>query len=276
MRLYSIVLISLLLIIFTTKLSAVDTSYLQGLGNSQYKKLNSKIVGRNFHIYTMLPQSYGEDSNKNYPTIYLLDGGAIFPMLTAYYRYLHFGEEIPEVIIVGISYGSSDFKKGNLRSTDYTAKSVEREHYGGAETYQKFLSEELFPYIESTYRSDSKQRVLFGQSIAGQFVLYNALTKPDMFKGYIASNPALHRNLSFFLSNFPEHKSETVKPKLFVSNGSKNDKRFNEPALKWIKHWSHKKKLPWILKTTILDGHSHMSAVPAAFRQGTQWIFNTD
>jgi len=29
--------------------------------------------------------------------------------------------------------------------------------------------------------------------------LFNALTKPDRFFGHIASDPALHRNLDYFL-----------------------------------------------------------------------------
>ena len=114
MRLNFIILILLLSNSMSIKAAAVDTDYLYGLGNTQYKKVNSKIIDRSFHVYTMLPDSYEKNSNRKYPTIYLLDGGAIFPMLVSYYRYLNFGEEIPEVIIVGISYGSADFKKGRI------------------------------------------------------------------------------------------------------------------------------------------------------------------
>jgi len=34
-------------------------------------------------------------------------------------------EEIPEAILVGISYGTDDWQQGNLRSTDFTAPSAE-------------------------------------------------------------------------------------------------------------------------------------------------------
>ena len=61
------------------------------------------------------------------------------------------------------------------------------------------LFEELIPLIESAYPSDDQQRIIFGQSLGGQFVLYTALTDPALFHGHIASNPALHRNLDFFL-----------------------------------------------------------------------------
>jgi predicted alpha/beta superfamily hydrolase len=39
------------------------------------------------------------------------------------------------------------------------------------------------------------------QGLGGQFVLYTALTRPDLFWGHIASNPALHRNLPFYPEN---------------------------------------------------------------------------
>lgn len=105
----------------------LDTSYLQGLGDTRYHYIESVNVGRGYHVYVMLPDGY-DDSGKKYPTIYLLDGGTLFPMMTAYYRYLNLGEEIPDAVVVGISYGRDTFEDGNFRSTDYTAPSEERDY----------------------------------------------------------------------------------------------------------------------------------------------------
>ncbi len=256
--------------------AAVNTEFLQGLGNTRYHHVPSDIVGRAYHIYVMLPDAYDESVDESYPTIYLLDGGALFPLLSAYYRYLNFGEEIPNAIIVGISYGSENFDDGNFRSTDYTAKSPERDFWGGAGQFQKFLSDELLPFIESNYRSRSDRRVIFGQSIGGQFVLYTALTEPNLFWGHIASNPALHRNLPFFLKEHAEPAPISERSRLFVASGVNDDQRFREPAQKWFEHWSGISNTPWQLKFANLDGHSHMSAPPASFRQGMQWLFSTN
>jgi predicted alpha/beta superfamily hydrolase len=196
--------------------------------------------------------------------------------LSAYYRYLNFGGEIPDAIIVGISYGSTNFEDGNYRATDYTAKSSERDYWGGAEKFQHFLGGELLPLIEQTYRSRADRRVIFGQSIGGQFVLYTSLTMPDLFWGHIASNPALHRNLPFFLQTDGNTASAGEQSKLFVASGSLDDQRFRAPALEWIEHWSNNDNNPWELKTMILDGHSHMSAPPTSFRQGMTWLFSKD
>jgi len=250
---------------------AVDTNFLQGLEATRYHLVESEIIGRNFHVYVSLPDSY-EESGDAYPTIYLLDGGNLFPMLAPYHRYLNFGEEVPEAIVVGISYGADDFENGNYRSTDFTAPSDERDYWGGAADYQSFLSEELMPLLETDYRSDPSQRIIFGQSIGGQFVLYSAMTKPKLFWGHIASNPALHRNLAFYLQEHADYRGPT-QSKLFIASGTKDDPRFREPALGWIDFWRERQGA-WQLKAVDLEGHSHMSAPPAAFRQGLRWLFS--
>ena len=256
--------------------AAVSTEFLQGLRDTRYHHVESDSIGRSYHIYVMLPDTYDESADYKYPTIYLLDGGALFPLLSAYYRYLNSGEEIPNAIIVGISYGSASFNGGNYRSTDFTAKSSEKEFWGGAGQFQEFLSEELLPFIEATYRAHSGRRVIFGQSLGGQFVLYTALTEPDLFWGHIASNPALHRNLPFFLRRHAEPTPADERSRLFVASGTNDDPTFRDPALEWIEHWSDVEDRPWQLKTTNLAGHSHMSAPPASFRQGMQWLFSED
>ena len=181
-----------------------------------------------------------------------------------------------DAIIVGISYGTHKFEEGNYRGTDYTAKSPERDFYGGAETFQTFLGDELIPYIEETHRSRADRRIIFGHSLSGQFVLYTALTKPNLFWGHIASNPSLHRNLPFFLETHAETASATEPPRLFVGSGSMEEPRFRGPVSEWIEHWSGRDNNPWRLKTMIHDGHGHVSAPPASFRQGMRWLFSTD
>jgi predicted alpha/beta superfamily hydrolase len=254
---------------------AVEIEHLQSLGDTRYHLLESKVATHTYHVYVRLPESYKESGDQTYPTIYLLDGGSTFPMLGGYYRYLSLGEEIPDLILVGISYGTDDWKNGNNRSHDFTAPSSEREYWGGAADFQKMLRTELLPLIENTYRSDPKRRVIFGQSLGGQFVIFTALTEPALFWGHIASNPALHRNLPFFLEA-PKQPVNSNRPKLFVSSGSDDDPRFREPTVKWMSHWSTVKPTPWDLEMRTLKGHNHFSAATSAFRQGLIWLFSTD
>lgn len=252
---------------------SLETHLLQSLGEVKYHELKPTALGRSLHIFVDLPENYLE-SGQNYPTIYLLDGGNTFPLIAAYHHYLRFGDEAPAAILVGISYGADTFKEGNWRSSDYTAPSEEREFWGGAAVFQTVIQDEIFPLIESAYRSDAKQRVIFGHSLGGQFVLFNALTKPELFFGHIASNPALHLNLRFFLTWHGDKETKTPLSRVFVSSGELDDPRFREPALEWIGYWQTVSPGPWILETRTLAGQTHLSAPPEAFRQGLEWLFS--
>lgn len=265
---------SLYLGVMSSVFAAVDVQFMHGLGDTRYHHIESEAVGRGYHVYVMLPEGYDSTADDTYPTIYVLDGGALFPLFAAYYRYLNFGEEIPDAIIVGVSYGSDTLEGGNFRSTDYTAPSDERDYWGGAKKFQSFLSDELMPMIEGNYQSRADRRVIFGQSIGGQFVLYTALTKPNLFWGHVASNPALHRNLPFYLEKHADAEPGHEQSRLFVADGTLNDAKYREPSLRWIDYWSERDDKPWQLKTVDLEGHSHMSAPPASFRQGIGWLFS--
>lgn len=245
---------------------------LQSLDDTHHHVVSAESLGKQYHVLVKLPASYEAEPQRSYPTLYILDGGELFPLFASYSGYLTFGREIPELILVGISYGTGDWRQGNDRGHDYTAPTDEREHWGGAADFQAFLDDELIPYVEGTYRSDARQRIIFGQSLGGQFVLFTAQTRPDLFWGHIASNPALHRNLPFFLETNPG--PQDIESRLFVASGSHDDPRFRTPALAWIEHWTNRDDIPWRLETRTLDGHSHFSAPPASFRDGLRWLFS--
>jgi hypothetical protein len=246
--------------------------HMQAIAGARNHDIQSEKTGYDYHILVRLPGNYDESESRRYPVIYLLDGGTTFPMLAAYYKYLRFEEAVPEMIVVGISYGSDDYRQGNHRSTDYTAPTDQREYWGGAASFQKALEQEILPLVEGTYRADVEKRIIFGQSIGGQFVLYTALTRPDLFWGHIASNPALHRNLDFFLESHAPESSK--RSRLFVARGLEDDAVYSLPGQAWMKHWDASSDRPWTLKTTVVDGYGHFSLAPESFRQGLVWIFD--
>jgi predicted alpha/beta superfamily hydrolase len=240
-----------------------------GLGEVRHHELVSERADHRYDILVGLPG--GSDAETRYPVVYVLDAGTLFPLLQSYQRYLRLGEETPDIILVGISYGTDDWEQGNNRSHDFTAPSDERDYWGGAADFLDFLEFELIPFIESRYAADAGRRIVFGQSLGGQFVLFAAQTRPGVFWGHIASNPALHRNLPFFLDARPDISASMSK--LFVASGAKDDPVYRGPALEWMATWNDRPELPWELKTATLDGHSHFSAAPAAYRAGMHWLF---
>jgi predicted alpha/beta superfamily hydrolase len=244
---------------------------MHGLDATQYHSFESESLDKRYHVLVGLPDGYDASADEEYATVYVLDGGVHYPLLKAYSRYLAIADDFPDLILVGISYGTNDWENGNDRSIDYTAPTDEREHWGGAADFQGFLREELIPFIEREYRSDAARRIIFGQSLGGQFVLYTAQTEPGLFWGHIASNAALHRNLALFLEMRPENpRHESY---LFIGDATGDAARFYEPRQEWIRHWTAQSELPWHLHVERLEDHDHFSAVPAAFRQGIRWLF---
>jgi predicted alpha/beta superfamily hydrolase len=265
---------ALIISAFLPSLALADDGVLESLHSirdSQYHEVKSEALGRSLHIVVKPPANYDPEKRKKYPAVYLLDGGAVFPTLAGYYNYLRNEQVVPDLFIVAISYAAVDFETGNLRSTDYTAPTDQREWWGGAEAFQSVLENEVLPLVESNYRADPEKRVIFGQSIGGQFILYTALTRPELFWGHIASNPALHRNLEFFQRRHSD--LTNTRSKVFMASGSNDDGRFRKPAVAWMEYWAEQDDLPWKLEMQTIEGYGHFSLLPESFRQGLIWLF---
>ncbi|MEM9303217.1 MAG: alpha/beta hydrolase-fold protein [Pseudomonadota bacterium] len=235
--------------------------------------LEPEAIGRPFNIFVRLPEGY-EDTDASYPVVYVLDGGTLFPLFVPYYRLVGINEALPEAIIVGIGYPGTTFAEGNYRGTDYTAPSAERDYYGGAPRFQTFLADELLPLIEARYRTDRTRRIIFGQSLGGQFVLYTALTRPNLFWGHIASNAAIHGNAERFLAMEPG--TANGESHLFLANAEFDDARFAEPRDRWLAAWADRKGRPWRFGVQRFEGEYHAGLAPLAFRAGMRWLFPAD
>ena len=82
-----------------TKYSKIVTKY------TEIKQVASSEVDDTFYVYIRIPKYYHE-TNKRYPVLYLLDGDISFNMATSVVRYLQFGKDIPDLIIVAPAYGT--------------------------------------------------------------------------------------------------------------------------------------------------------------------------
>lgn len=246
----------------------------QGLVDIRQHSIDSEIIGKRYEIMVGLPASYADSPDQQFPTVYVTDGAALFPMLQSYYRYLHFAEDVPELIFVAISYSDGNWVNESDRSHDYSAPSAEREDYGGAGDFQSMLRDEIMPLVESAYRSRADRRIVFGQSMGGQFVMYTAHTDPGLFWGHIASNPALHRNVEFFLPGQTKVPTQPMS-RLFVLSASGDAPRFKVPASQWIAEWTAREQRPWDLHVELLAGHNHFSPAPDSFRLGMKWLFSS-
>lgn len=152
------------------------------------------VPDQTFEISVCLPPSYSISPEKRYPVLYLLDGDFCLGMAIDVANYLRIGEYIPEILIVGVGYGSQlppDKGGSNMRSRDFWPFSTESGTESGGEAFRLFLEQELVPFIDSTYRSDPSKRALYGFSLGGLFGLHALFRDPALLNAYILVSPTL-------------------------------------------------------------------------------------
>ena len=156
------------------------------LAGTHARTLHSTTVGEDYQLSVWLPPSY-HSSSFAYPVVYVLDANIAFGIAANMTDLLSFAREIPEVIVVGIGY------EGNWtasRTRDLTPSiDVGWPGSGGADNFLAFLENELLPFIDASYRTDPKDRSLWGYSLGGLFVLYTLLNEPELFQRYVAGSP---------------------------------------------------------------------------------------
>ena len=237
----------------------------------EYAPLQSKAVGRTFHVYVRLPPDYRHEDTATYPIVYVLDGDSLFPILAANHLFLGYDESLPEAIVVGIAYGSFD-PEVNGRGYDFSAPAPDATaEQGGAPAFLEFLRSELIPTVEARYRADPTRRVLFGQSRGGYLVLYTAFTDPDLFWGCIASNPSFDPGRDRFFSKATPASRKDIG--LIVTSGTRDYPRSRENALQWFESWHERADAPWTVKTITIDGGTHASYSTSSYRQAMTWLF---
>lgn len=162
------------------------------------KVIYSKNINDSICIFVSVPKNYTKESKTRYPVVYLLDANVYFDFLKGN----------PENIIVGIGYKNA-FLADSLRQRDYTypvaAKIDSLSVSGGGLMFLKFIENELLPYIDDYYRTDSAKRILMGHSLGGYFTLF-ALNyrwkNTGKFNTYIAASPSLDFCQDYLLGQF--------------------------------------------------------------------------
>ena len=149
----------------------------------KYRTLYSSILGEERTLLVHLPDGY-EGSNDQYPVLYLLDGERIPSFTRSVGTVAVLGwEGMPKTIVVGI--------KNTDRNRDmFPVKVNRRPSSGGAENFLRFLTEEVFTFVNNHYRAGD-YRMLYGASNAGLFTVYALMEKPESFDAYIAASPMI-------------------------------------------------------------------------------------
>lgn len=266
-------LFSIFLISCNSKINNTGTKIIQPTTKyTELKTIISEEVGDTFYIYIRVPKNYSS-SNNTYPVLFLLDGDISFNMATSIIRYMQYGSYLPDLIIVGIGYGTmmSDAEK-NFRERDYSISHIDQLPISGkGENFLKFIKNELIPFVEKEYRINSN-RILNGFSLGGLFTIYTLLNEPELFKSYIAGSPYLFKDINLLIEmeeiiNFQEKK------KLFISLGEQETiEEYFYPVGKLMERLNNKSNIQ--TKFEIFKNGTHFTTPPEALVYGLKFIFN--
>lgn len=169
-------------------------------------EVTSAVFGNERTIRVWLPEDYDDPANADarYRVLYLNDGQNVFDSTTAVFNprewradetvdSLTARELIPPVIVVAIdNAGRSDRAREYLPYPDEYLDPPEPNPRG--DLYAGFLRDEVFPLIDSIYRTRRDARVLGGSSYGALVMLFVAARAPDLASGLLIESPSLYVN----------------------------------------------------------------------------------
>lgn len=239
---------------------------------SQVIKLNSSITGQEYVLYVCLPRGY-EDTTRNFPAIYVLDGQWDFALVHALYGQQYYDGFIPGAIIVGITWGGENPDYDKRRAFDLTPTDVGKPNdFGNASNFLGFIKNEAIPYIDSRFRTKRDDRALIGSSFGGLFVLYTLLKESEVFNRYILTSPAWNWDNSVIYKYIYEFSNTKLKRqiRLYMAVGEYEDVKGFEKLKKTLEEL----KLDNLeIETKVIQGAGHSGAKAEGFTRGLQFVF---
>lgn len=148
--------------------------------------LRSQFYDVEHQIFVFLPPSAGEQANTTYPVLYVTDGNFLFgPAASALLLY-SFERPVEDVILVGVSEGTQIADAEAHRGYLFTPEPhpvVPKG--GGADSFCRFFTDQLFPFIEQTYPARIDDRGVVGFSLGGLWASYVMAQYPKLFQRYL-------------------------------------------------------------------------------------------
>jgi predicted alpha/beta superfamily hydrolase len=159
--------------------------------DTEARQLTSTIDGQEFNLWIHLPGDY-RTTTQTFPVVYVLDAQWDFPLVTGLLAGQNDDGLVPELIVVGITWGGVTPNYGNLRMKDLTpTKIATLPQSGNGPRFLAFLRQELIPLIDAQYRTTKGDRGLVGSSVGGLFGLYAVFQDPGLFNRYVLTSPTL-------------------------------------------------------------------------------------
>ncbi len=243
------------------------------ISNTKIINLESNNSQELYTIKLLIPQSY-YTSEKKYPVIYLSDGDLHFETVTGIIRTLTYYNEIPEVLVVGISYDQTSLDYETRRTSDLTP-TVFRSKGGSAKQFLDFIKNQLVPFIETSFRTLEDNRIYVGHSFGALFGSYVLFHEPGVFQKYVLLSPSYWwgDKISFEYEKKYSKENDSLNATVYLCVGE-YEKRHT-----MIAHWKEmtetlqsRKYKGFLLKSELIPQETHISVVSAGFSRGIRFV----
>lgn len=155
----------------------------------------SPKLNENREITIGLPASYLKNTNQKYPLLILLDGDYLFDPFQGALNYGAYWDDLPEVIIVGITQNKND-----ERATDCTVNEISGLPEEKANKFFEFIGMELVGYLEKKYRI-APFKIIAGHDVTAGFLNFYLYKEKPLFDAYISMSPELPLGMEEHIPN---------------------------------------------------------------------------
>jgi predicted alpha/beta superfamily hydrolase len=236
--------------------------------------LRSEILDELRTIYVSLPASYHQ-SRRSYPVLYLLDANWHFAVVASQVRYLSECQAsdiiAPELIVVGIENTDRDRDFTPTHVPEY--KGMKFPTSGGAPEFLEFMTRELIPLIDSTYRTVD-HRVLAGWSFGGLFAYYAMLEDPTVFNAYIGISPSVWWEDEALLDRQGRGTADLPR-RLVMTIGSDEAGGMNHEAVTRLAEQLEANPVDGLAVSLMtIDGAGHNQSLPPAYYRAIRHLYS--
>ncbi len=195
-----------------------------------HSQIHSEFLPDDRDVIVYLPPGYDVETERRYPVMYMHDGQNLFDPETSFIRgrtwqvrehadRLLVAAEIEPLIVVGI-YNTP------RRLEEYTHARERKMGGGDADSYGRFLTQELKPWTDEKYRTlpDENNTGMGGSSLGGLVTMYLGLEHAETFGKLAVMSPSVWWNHKSILALVNEYEGPPW-PRIWLDVGDGEGKR---------------------------------------------------
>ncbi|MGX5202222.1 alpha/beta hydrolase-fold protein [Aliikangiella sp. IMCC44632] len=268
MRLFTLLLF-IILVIISEKSASEEITIGEKL------TLYSEVIGEDRPISVYIPKGVNDDDSLY--VIYLLDSQHHFHTVTGIVQSLVDYKQIPKTMVVGIQ--TTNRPRDYLPAIDGEPKTnfqtfvKSKWPKSGQKNFLKFLSDELFPFIDKKYPT-YPHRTIVGHSNAGTLALSALFERPELFNNYLSISANGWWSYDEIIQNSKKLTlTDRKKQKLFLSVAGEGG-LFYTGTLELLTNMERNKPTNLDWKFEHYPERTHMSGILPSVSSGLEYLYS--